>query len=97
PAEAVLTAPSSPLSPGGRGARREGVRLRVRATYADGRSSDVTSLSRFETLDEEVAVIDRDGHISARGPGDTALLVRYAGQVAAAHVLVPPPRPLHHT
>ncbi|MBI1913867.1 MAG: DUF1553 domain-containing protein [Planctomycetes bacterium] len=64
-------------------------RLRVTATYEDGRSSEVTSLSRFEPLDEEVALIDRDGRVSARGAGDTALLVRYAGQVAAAHVLVP--------
>jgi hypothetical protein len=80
PAEAILADPS----PEGRGAT-----LHVKAIYADGASADVTGLSRFETLNDEVAVVDRDGRVSPRGAGDTAILVRYAGQVAAAQVLVP--------
>jgi hypothetical protein len=62
--------------------------LHVKAVYADGASADVTGLSRFETLNDEVSVVNRDGQVSARGAGDTAILVRYAGQVAAAQVLV---------
>jgi len=63
--------------------------LRVTATYADGSTLDVTSLSRFETLNDEVALIDRAGTATAAAPGDTPILVRYAGQVEAVQVLVP--------
>jgi hypothetical protein len=66
-------------------------RLRVTATYADGATADVTTLSRFETLNDEVATVDRDGRVTARSPGDTAILARYAGQVLPAQVLVPRP------
>jgi hypothetical protein len=79
PAEVVLTAGAGHAD------------LRVTATYADGSSADVTALARFETLDDEVAAVDRDGRVAARNPGDTAILVRYAGQVAPTQVLVPRP------
>jgi hypothetical protein len=65
--------------------------LRVKATYADGATADVTALSRFETMNDEAAVVDRDGQITATGVGDTPILVRYAGQVVAMQVLVPRP------
>src|SRR5262249_11365199 len=61
------------------------------ATYADGTRAEVTALSRFETVNDEVAVVDRDGRVTAQGVGDTPILVRYAGQVVAAQVLVPRP------
>jgi hypothetical protein len=63
--------------------------LRVTAHFADGVREDATKLSRFETLNDEVAVVDRDGHVLARDAGDTAMLVRYAGQVEAVSILVP--------
>lgn len=63
--------------------------IRVTATYGDGTQTDVTGLSRFETLNDEVALVDRDGQITAQEAGDAPILVRYAGQVAVVQVLVP--------
>jgi hypothetical protein len=85
PAQRLRVAPGESVLATGSGQ----VQLSVQAVYADGASADVTNLSRFETLDDEVAGVDRDGHIMARGVGDTSILVRYAGQVAAVQVLVP--------
>jgi hypothetical protein len=68
---------------------RTAAKLTVKAVYADGVTADVTALSRFETLNEEVATVDRDGIVTAAQPGDTPILIRYAGQVEAIHVLVP--------
>ncbi len=65
--------------------------LRVTAIYEDGATADVAALSRFETLNDEVALVDRDGSVTAAGPGDTPIVVRYAGQVEAVQVLVPRP------
>jgi hypothetical protein len=64
-------------------------RIRVTAYHTDGSSAEVTSLSRFETLNDEVAQVDCDGLITAQKAGDAAVLVRYAGQVAVVQVLVP--------
>lgn len=63
--------------------------IRVTAFYGDGVQADVTALSRFETLNDEVALVDRDGQITCQEAGDAPILVRYAGQVAVVQVLVP--------
>jgi hypothetical protein len=85
PVQSLQVAPVESVLAAGSGQ----VQLRVQAVYADGASADVTNLSRFEALDDEVAGVDRDGHVTARGAGDTSILVRHAGQVAAVQVLVP--------
>src|SRR5262249_24077866 len=77
PAEAILAARTGRAS------------LRVTAHFADGAAADVSSLARFETLNDEVVTVDRDGLVKAQSAGDTAILVRYAGQVEATTILVP--------
>lgn len=79
PSEAALSSKSGKAS------------LRVTAHFADGASADATPLARFETLNDEIALVDRDGHVQAGIPGDTAILVRYAGQVEAVSIIVPRP------
>jgi hypothetical protein len=81
PAEMVLAVGGTPTA------------LRVVASYTDASTEDVTTLSRFETLNDEVALVDRNGVVSAARPGDTPLVIRYAGQVETAQVLVPRPVP----
>lgn len=63
--------------------------LRVLATYADGRTVDVTHWARFDTLDESVLTVNADGRVRAVGKGQGAALVRFEGQAAIATVVVP--------
>ncbi|HWG46069.1 MAG TPA: DUF1553 domain-containing protein [Gemmataceae bacterium] len=69
----------------------ERYRLRVEATFADGSHEDVTPLCSYESLTPSVATVEQDGSITARGVGDTALLVRYRAEPALAMLLVPRP------
>src|SRR5262249_26724133 len=62
--------------------------LRVQAVFAES-TEDVTAFCTFEVRDRMVAAVDAAGRVTARGVGDTALVVRYRGQPAVAMVLVP--------
>lgn len=64
-------------------------RLGVKAMFADGSIEEVTGLCSFESQDRHVAVVDRDGKVEVRGPGDAALIVRYRTEPALAVVLAP--------
>jgi hypothetical protein len=61
----------------------------VRATWKDGRSEDVTATARFDILNEGVASITPLGLVTAKGPGETHVMVRFGGQVAVAQVTLP--------
>jgi hypothetical protein len=61
----------------------------VRATWKDGRSEDVTATARFDILNEGVASITPQGLVTAKGPGETHVMVRFGGQVAVAQVTLP--------
>ncbi|MGE3808128.1 MAG: DUF1549 domain-containing protein, partial [Gemmataceae bacterium] len=63
--------------------------LKVRATFSDGSSEDVTQLCTFETLDDQVALVDRTGLVQALAVGDGALVVRYGAEPIMASVVVP--------
>jgi hypothetical protein len=63
--------------------------LRVEATFADGSVEDVTKLCSFDSLDKQVAIVERDGLVRAVGPGDTALVLRYRAEPVLAMVVVP--------
>ncbi len=67
----------------------EAYQLRVEATFADDTSADVTRLCSFEALDAVVAAVDRDGRVTAQGPGDTAVVVRFRAGPALARLVVP--------
>lgn len=64
--------------------------FQVQALYADGSKEDVTGLCVFEAGSREVAEVDAQGRVRAKGVGDTALVVRYPGQVAMSTLIVTP-------
>lgn len=63
--------------------------LKVKATFADGSSEDVTAICRFESLSSSVASIDTTGKITAQGVGDAAIVVRYRAEPTTTLVIVP--------
>lgn len=67
--------------------------LRVQAVYMDDTREDVTPLCVFEVSNREVAEVDVHGKVRAVGVGDTALVVRYPGQVALSTLIVTPEKP----
>jgi hypothetical protein len=64
-------------------------RLRIEAKFADGTVEDITGLCLYDSLDKQVAVVERDGQVRATGPGDTALVIRYRAEPVLATVVVP--------
>jgi hypothetical protein len=63
--------------------------LTVRATYSDGTTRDVTPDTRLNTLNDAVAACTPNGLVSPVGKGQTAIMVRYAGQATVATIIVP--------
>lgn len=68
--------------------------LRVTAHYSDGKSRDVTALSRFTSNQEPVATVDREGRVTMQGVGEAVLCASFRGQVAVARLAVPYAGPL---
>ncbi len=66
----------------GKGAQQ----LLVTAYFSDGRVEDFTQQASFSSNDREVASVDENGVVKAAGLGETAVLVRAAGQVGTATV-----------
>src|SRR4029453_7723756 len=70
--------------------------LNVTIVYSDGKREDVTSRAIFSSNDESVLKVDRAGVVTLGGAnGDAAIMVRYAGQFAAAVLgatLLPAPK-----
>ena len=67
----------------------EKVQLRVVVRWTDGSSEDVTPLCRFQTRDESIAAVDREGRVTAAGPGDTHIVVYYDNGVVPVPVIQP--------
>ena len=64
--------------------------LRVVATYTDGRKSDVTALSKFQSNNDGLASVDDLGFITAgEKPGDVAVMASFMGSVDLFRALVP--------
>ena len=80
PRQAVLTEPA------------DEVRLRVTATFSDGRTRDVTGLSVFDPSNLVVRV-DRDGVVHRQSLGETTILVRYLDRQAVVQLAFLPDRP----
>ena len=64
---------------------------RVTASYSDGTTRDVTSLALFGSNNESVAAIEKNGRVTATGPGDTAVFARFSRFTVGAEVIVLPP------
>ena len=67
----------------------EAWQLRAVAVWSDGVREDVTPLCRFQSNDDQVAVIDESGLVTARGPGDSHVVAFYDNGVVPVPVLVP--------
>jgi Protein of unknown function (DUF1553)/Protein of unknown function (DUF1549) len=70
--------------------------LIVTAHLSDGSTQDVTEKVLFSSNDDAIADVDGSGVISAKRPGETAIMVRYLGQVGVSRVAVLPPWKLAH-
>ena len=61
-------------------------RLLVTARFSDGSEADVTHLVRFSSNDDSIAAVSQTGLVTAGRGGETAIMVRAPGVVAAAKV-----------
>ncbi len=70
-------------------------RLRVVARYGDGRTIDVTSLSRFQSNNDALATVDETGLVTAgQTPGQVAVMASFMGRVDVFEALIPRPEPV---
>jgi hypothetical protein len=67
----------------GRNATR---RLLVTARYSDGTEADVTAMVKFQSNDDSLVSVTREGLIKGLRGGETAIVVRGPGAVTAAKV-----------
>lgn len=63
--------------------------LRVEAEYADGTRRDVTAWARFDTTDDGVATVTREGLATTVGTGQGAIMVRFEGQADISLLVAP--------
>lgn len=63
----------------------------VLAHYDDGSTKDVTRYVKYDTTEDGVAVINRDGLAEMKGSGSAALTMWYASKVTFSSVSVPFP------
>lgn len=63
--------------------------LQVVATYSNGKKRDVTAWAKFDSTDEGVVAVTREGLARTVGKGQGAVMVRFEGQAELATVVVP--------
>ena len=63
--------------------------LRIEAHYADGEVRDVTAWAKFDSIDESVVSVTRDGLCTVQGRGQTPVMVRFEGQAGICTFVVP--------
>ncbi len=67
--------------------------LQVSAVFSDGTEKDVTRLASYESLDENVAVVDQDGKVKTNDYGESPVAVIYMRRSDIARIVVPQPLP----
>ena len=67
--------------------------LRVMATYADGEIRDVTALAIFDSMDEGLIAVDRNGRVTILGQGQAPVMVRFEGQATISTFVIPYGKP----
>jgi uncharacterized protein DUF1549/uncharacterized protein DUF1553 len=63
-------------------------RLIVTGKLSDGTQVDLSREVRYSSNDEGVAAVDDSGEVSARRPGETAIMIRTLGRAAVAKIVV---------
>jgi hypothetical protein len=69
-----------------------GVTVRVRAVFSDGKTADVASLAVFESTNPSIEV-SRSGQVRAEEPGETTIVARYLDKQGTAILAFVPARP----
>lgn len=65
------------------------VSLEVMAVYDDGSQESVLHKATFDSGSPGVAEVGQDGTVTAKGAGESAIMVRYLGKVGVSRVLIP--------
>jgi hypothetical protein len=86
------------VTPGQRLIRQANTRhqLLVTAHYSDGSERDVTPFARYASDDDGIATIAGNGKLTALRKGEANIMVRFAGKVGLASVVVQPQPPMAH-
>lgn len=63
--------------------------LRVEAEYADGQRQDVTHWSKFDSLDDGIANVTREGLVTTIGKGQGGVMIRFEGQADTSLFVIP--------
>ena len=63
--------------------------LRVEAHYSDDSIRDVTSLAKFDSVDEGILSVDRNGLVTAVDRGQAPIMVRFEGHAEIAMFVIP--------
>lgn len=66
-----------------------GQQLRVVAVYSDESNRDVTNQVMYDSMSDSVASISPTGYVTAVGPGQVPIMVRYMGQAKVSIAMVP--------
>ena len=61
----------------------------VKAKWKDGKVEDVTATAQFDTLNDGVAGVTPAGLVTAKGKGETHVMVRFCGQATVFQVTLP--------
>lgn len=67
----------------------ESQQLRVIADFNDNSQRDVTALAAFDAIDQSVVSVNDRGSVQVKGRGQTAIMIRYEGQVAVSTFVAP--------
>jgi hypothetical protein len=67
----------------------ETAQLKAISVWSDGTREDVTCFSRFETKNEAVAEVTKDGLIRSKGKGDSYVITFYDNGIFSTQVLIP--------
>jgi hypothetical protein len=63
--------------------------LIVRAHWSDGRVTDVTPWARYDALHDAIAAVSPAGLVTANGPGEGHVMIRFAGGATTVQVTQP--------
>jgi len=63
--------------------------LRVEAIYTDGETRDVTAWAKYDSMDEGIVTVTREGYCSVSGRGQAPVMVRFEGQAEIAMFVIP--------
>ncbi len=69
--------------------RGEAQQILVQAHFDDGTQSDVTHWAKFSASDEAVMMVDEQGTVSVRGPGEGAIVAWFGSKIALSRITVP--------